>query len=763
MEFKFKRLLFLGATDYQLPAIKKAKYLGCNVITLSNDLSQIGHSYSDLSLNISTIDKEKVLEAAKKYKIDAIMTYAANAAVETVSYVAKELNLPGNPMDAALILQDKGLFRNLQKKLSLPHPDFRILKKDDNPQDIFDFLKHNELIVKPVDSGGSRGQTFIKVENEIEAAFQNALECSTLDQVIFEEKIDSKVLELDGDVFFQNGKLEYALYGHNYFKIDTDYNVPVGEIFPGKISNDIKQSLDEQFQAIITSLNLESGCMNFDGLVSDNEVHIIDIALRNGGNFVPRMIEFASGFDMTEAAVYAAFGVNYQYKIKKDQTPIVSYILNSSENGLYNGYTIDSKYIDNVIFEHQIVEVGDEVEEFKIGTNTLGVVAFKFNTIDEAVNFTTQVQNVVTLSVDTKKKAKGTAGFRVSSFIKNKLDQAIVNNDVAVENVLKRQFYVASSPVNKQSDDFTLKHYEASSLFEYEGKKLLGLERLYKRVLIVEPILQCLANCRHCLRQFYSPFALSDEDLSRVARCISGLPDLADIRELLITGGDPLLVPTKLIKFLDELDTMKHNIKIVRIASRIPIHNPSGINDNIIALFKRNYSFRIEMATQINHSAELFPEVRNAFEKIRNHVNIYNQTVLLNDINTNKQDLMSLCDDIRYMGIDNHYIFHCVPIKGADDFRNTVDDSINLIRQITTSGYFSGRSKPELALMTDVGKITLYENSILERKNEKILLQTYYNYEDRLRWNPYWELPESTTVDENGYLRVWYKDKNKND
>ena len=763
MNFKFKRLLFLGATDYQLPAIKKAKDLGCNVITLSNDLSQIGHSFSDLALEISTVDKEAVLEAAKKYKIDAIMTYAANAAVETVSYVSKELNLPGNPIEAALVLQDKGLFRNLQKKLGLPHPDFRILKKNDDPMILRDFLKGNELIVKPVDSGGSRGQTFINEENQLEDSFQNALGCSTVGQVIFEKKIDSKILELDGDVFFQNGKLEYALYGHNYFKKDTDYNVPVGEIFPGKITESVKESLDEQFQAIITELKLKSGCMNFDGLISDDDIHIVDIALRNGGNFVPRMIEFASGFDMTEAAIYAAFGKNYKYQLDQSQTAVVSYILNGSENGLYNGYSIDSNYIDNVIFEHQIVEVGDEVEEFKVGTNTLGVVAFKFNSVDDAIDFTNKVQNVVTLNIDTKKKAKGTAGFRVSPFVKNKLNQAIANNDKAVENVLKKQFYVTSSPVQKMTDDFTLKHYEASSLYEFEGKKLLGLERLYRRVLIVEPLLQCLANCRHCLRQYYSPFALSDEDMSRIARCISSLPALSEVQELLITGGDPLLVPIKLIRFLDELDSMKHNIKIVRIASRIPIHNPSGINDNIIALFKRKYSFTIEMATQINHSAELFPEVRRAYGKIRDHVNIYNQTVLLNEINTNKDDLISVCDDLRYMGIDNHYIFHCVPIKGADGFRNSVDESIELVRQVTTSGYVSGRAKPQLALMTDVGKITLYENSILERRNGRILLQTYYSYKDRLKWNPYWELPESTTVDENGYLRVWYKDKDQND
>jgi lysine 2,3-aminomutase len=155
----------------------------------------------------------------------------------------------------------------------------------------------------------------------------------------------------------------------------------------------------------------------------------------------------------------------------------------------------------------------------------------------------------------------------------------------------------------------------------------------------------------------------------------------------------------------------------------------------------------------------LFPEVREAYQRIRKHVDlIYNQTVLLAGINDQIEDLIELCDNLRYLGIENHYIFHCVPLKGAADMRVPIDRSLDLIRQLTTAGYLSGRGTPLFALMTDVGKITLYEGTILKRKNGRLLLKTHYRLEDRKKWNPSWEIPETAEVDSSGFLNVWYLD-----
>jgi len=112
------------------------------------------------------------------------------------------------------------------------------------------------------------------------------------------------------------------------------------------------------------------------------------------------------------------------------------------------------------------------------------------------------------------------------------------------------------------------------------------------------------------------------------------------------------------------------------------------------------------------------------------------------------------------LGIEAHYLFHAVPMRGTSHFRTSVDTGLNLARQITSCGIFSGRAKPMFAAMTDIGKIVFYEGTILERDkgSNRILLKSGYQLEERLKWNPSWRMPSSASVDKDGYLNVWYLD-----
>jgi lysine 2,3-aminomutase len=204
-------------------------------------------------------------------------------------------------------------------------------------------------------------------------------------------------------------------------------------------------------------------------------------------------------------------------------------------------------------------------------------------------------------------------------------------------------------------------------------------------------------------------------------------------------------------------------LETVRIASRLPIHQPDWINDNLLSILSMNYSFRVEVATQINHSVELFPEVRAVYLELRKHVSaIYNQTVLLDGVNNSITELLELFDNLRSLGIENHYLFHCVPIGGLDWLRTSLDETIELANCISSSGLISGRTKPQVAVMTDIGKITLYEGSIISRKENLVLLRSNYSLADRLAWNPSWKLPTTALVDKDGKLSVWYIDKKEN-
>ena len=305
-----------------------------------------------------------------------------------------------------------------------------------------------------------------------------------------------------------------------------------------------------------------------------------------------------------------------------------------------------------------------------------------------------------------------------------------------------------------------LRHYQSEVRLVYNRLKLRGVERLYKRTILVEPSSVCAAHCRWCLRGQYPLFTLRDEEITQFAKYCGSELVRSDLREILITGGDPFMVPKKLRLIFEEIKQFAPNIEIIRIGTRVPVQDPSRINTDLINVLKQAKSFKIEVATHINHPVELTEEARKAYSELYNHVfKIYDQTVLLKGVNDNFDTLCELYDSFRYLGIEAHYLFHCIPMRGMSHHRTSIDKGLDLISRLTSSGNFSGRAKPMYTLMTDLGKITLYHGSILNRNDRnEVLIQSKYKINDFKFRNPSWNVPGSSIEDENGYLRVWYPD-----
>lgn len=304
------------------------------------------------------------------------------------------------------------------------------------------------------------------------------------------------------------------------------------------------------------------------------------------------------------------------------------------------------------------------------------------------------------------------------------------------------------------------RHYEAEVGRRAEdGVKLKGVERMYRRLCVFDLTMACAAHCRWCARAQYPNFTLTREEITEAAKYFGDDRNRDDLREVLITGGDPLIAPERLKFALDEIERNAPNIRIVRIGSRIPVQQPSLVSEHVLCILRKRSAFRIELGTQVNHAVELAPASVEAYQKLLDlGIRVYNQQVLLRGVNDDIGTLIDLYDGLRYAGIESHYMFHCVPIRGMSHHRTTVEKGLELIKSLTVSGRISGRAKPIYIVMTDVGKVTMYEGTVVDRKADMILLRTNYAKSDRLRWNPNWVMPGSAEEDECGFLRVWYKD-----
>ncbi len=775
MSIKGKRLLHVGGALFQVPALKYAKENGCYLILVDRDQNVPGRKYADVYECVSTADIEAILGIAKKYHIDGIMTYASDSSTYAVSYVAQKLGLPGNPLNAARILQRKDLFREFQKANGLSHPDFFTT---DNRQEAVERITELRfpVVVKPADSAGTKGQSVVHCQDEVPMAFDKAMKFSRCGRVIFENFLKADIMELDGDVLARDCKLAFRHYGHNHFIKNRISNVPSGEIFPGFYGKEVTDQLDEQFKKIISILGLKIGCMNFDGVVSGGIVYILDIGLRNGGNFVPDAIKLSTGFDLTEAAIFGALGQDYPCDNLYCKTPraVGTYLISSRLSGILEGMELNEEIKGFVKEYRPFYEVGQKVSAYTRSDKAIGMIFLQFPDMDIMQDKMSRIEDLVKLHIEPIKSKEESAEIcseyqvdpnayknfseLISPFLRDKIAQAKKQGQETTLRILSRQYLKPREEEGIRSGE-GLKHYEAAADAYFEGKKLTGVERLYRRVIIFEALYQCVAHCRYCLRRNYEPFQHTDEDVKRIARYIGKAPGHHELREILVTGGDPFLVPDKIGLFLDCVAEYAPQIEIVRVATRIPVQQPSLVNDKILKVLGRKYPFRIEIPTQVNHAAEIFPEVEEAFRRILDVVRIvYNQTVLVKGVNDTKDELIELFDKLRSIGIENHYVFHCVPIGGLNHLRTPLAASIELIRGVNSSGRISGRAKPKLCLMTSIGKVTPYEGTIIDKKNNRYLLKSDYLYKDRLAWNPHWKLSANVEVSNDGYLCVWYED-----
>jgi lysine 2,3-aminomutase len=99
-------------------------------------------------------------------------------------------------------------------------------------------------------------------------------------------------------------------------------------------------------------------------------------------------------------------------------------------------------------------------------------------------------------------------------------------------------------------------------------------------------------------------------------------------------------------------------------------------------------------------------------------------------------------------------------MRGMSHHRTSLYRGLELIRQLTSSGVVSGRATPRYAVLSDIGKIVIYDGVILARRPEdhRMLLRSGYRMQERLQWNPSWTIPAGSFVDEEGFLCTWYLD-----
>lgn len=302
-----KTLLILGASVYQIPAIKTAKRMGYQVIVTDGVSSSPGFALADRCFNIDTTDINGVYTLAEVQNISGIMAPATEAALMTAAYVSERLGLPGPSVAAVEMVTHKQRFRALQTQLGLITPRIFPITKKEFPDHLFDGRK---WLIKPNCASGSKGVFVVYRADEFRSYIGQSEKFSRDGKVFLEEYIEGTQHTCEGII--ENGLV--ALY----LITDRDtaplpHTVTTGHRFPSCLPETVQYKSLKFIENILSHLNIKDGPFDCDFIVSHkNEVVLLEMTFRLGGNSLSYLFQAALGFDLLSYAVSYACGDIYE-------------------------------------------------------------------------------------------------------------------------------------------------------------------------------------------------------------------------------------------------------------------------------------------------------------------------------------------------------------------------------------------------------------------------------------------------------------------
>ena len=254
------------------------------------------------------------------------------------------LGLPGNPIEAVSVLARKDRFRAFLADNGFVVPKTRtIASTAEALEAAADFP--GEIMVKPVDSSGSRGITRLgpgqRTAERLAAAAARALGFSRAKRAVIEEYLPRQGYHLGGDGFLVDGQLAVCRLGNDHHCESFNPLVPIGHSFPSVWSESEQSRIRALVQDIMTRLGMRIGGLNFDiHLLPDGRIFVIEIGPRAGGNLIAEVVSLATGEDMVEAAVLSALGAPVRFAAPRWRGCFASHVLHIKRPGIFQGLHI---------------------------------------------------------------------------------------------------------------------------------------------------------------------------------------------------------------------------------------------------------------------------------------------------------------------------------------------------------------------------------------------------------------------------------------
>ena len=261
-------------------------------------------------------------------------------------------------------------------------------------------------------------------------------------------------------------------------------------------------------------------------------------------------------------------------------------------------------------------------------------------------------------------------------------------------------------------------------LHEDEDSPAPGLTHRYPDRVLFLITDMCSMYCRHCTRRRFAGQKDDESPQDRIEKCLEYIERTPEVRDVLLSGGDALMVSDKKLEYIiSRLRAIPH-VEIVRIGSRTPVVCPQRITDDLCNMLKKYHP--IWLNTHFNHPNEMTPEAQAAVAKLADAgIPLGNQTVLLRGVNDCVHVMKKLMHELVKNRVRPYYIYQCDLSMGLEHFRTPVSKGIEIIENLR--GHTSGYAVPTFVVDAPGGggKTPVMPTYVISQSPNKVILRNF--------------------------------------
>lgn len=387
-----KKLLIIGASILQLPAIKRAKELGYYVGVIDYNPNAVGVPFADEFFCVSTIDIEGVVKVAEDFRPDGIMTLATDMPMRSIAAACDKLGLPGITFDTAIKSTDKGEMIKCFEANGVEHPWYFILSEPNELERVIGQIQF-PCISKPTDNSGSRGVMLIHNEEELRDAVAYSSQNGRSGGVIVEEYM--KGPEVSVEIITTDGE-PHVLNVTDKLTTGAPHFVEMGHSQPSRLAeNDVAKICDLACRAV-RAVGIKNGPAHVEIMLTEDGPKMVELGARMGGDCITtHLVPLSTGVDMIEATIRIACGEQPDITPKFKKGSAIRYFnppagVITAIDGVENAQAIEG--VRQISF---VKGVGDAVGTIGSSTDRAGFVIAQADTPEQAVSVCEKVCHAV--------------------------------------------------------------------------------------------------------------------------------------------------------------------------------------------------------------------------------------------------------------------------------------------------------------------------------------------------------------------------------